>query len=159
MSKALRYKGYLGSVEVDLSSGNLHGKLLFIDDLVTYEANTVQELEEAFRESVDDYLQTCAELGDEPEKPWKGTFNVRIGTQLHRQAAMLAAESGLSLNDFVKNAIESAIRARRPVHAPIRRVYITNVHEYRSPEEDKFGENVFGEEKTWEMIPETRMQH
>ena len=116
MSNHLKYKGYLGSIEPSVEDNCLYGKILFINDLITYEAETVSELEKEFRAAVDDYLETCKALGREPQKPCSGSFNVRIGEDLHRVAAMQAELSGVSLNDFVKTAIEEKATKENKVH-------------------------------------------
>lgn len=100
----LQYKGYLGTIEPQLEDGTLFGKLAFIRDLVTYEANTLTELQREFEASVDLYLADCKELGRTPQVPLKGTFNIRISPELHRAAVMAAGDK--SLNAFVAEAIE-----------------------------------------------------
>lgn len=110
--KILEYKGFQGSVEFALEAGVLHGKILLIDDLVTYEADNITELNEAFKESVDDYLATCKELGLPPNKPFSGTFNVRIGASLHRDLARQAQREDKSINDFVREAIDCHLNGR-----------------------------------------------
>jgi predicted HicB family RNase H-like nuclease len=112
MSKALRYKGYTGSIEVSVEDGCLFGKIQFINDLVGYEGETVDELRQSFQSAVDGYLDTCKELGEEPEKPFKGSFNVRIGSELHREAAVAASQDGISLNEFVARGVKEAIERR-----------------------------------------------
>lgn len=109
MKDTLKYKGFLGSVEISFDDECLHGKILFIDDLVTYEANTPTELREAFTNSVDDYLDTCRELGREPNKPFRGTFNVRVGPELHQKLARYATQNKSSINDVIKKAVEEYI--------------------------------------------------
>jgi len=105
--KYLRYKGYLGTIEPELESHMLFGKLAFIRDLITYQADNLKELEQEFRRSVDEYLLSCEEIGREPQKPCKGSFNIRTGEELHRKA-VIAAE-GKSLNAFVCEAIREKI--------------------------------------------------
>lgn len=109
MSDFLNYKGYYGSIEVSIEDNVLHGKILFINDLVTYEANNVSGLKTAFQEEVDDYIAFCAEVGKEPEKPFRGTFNVRIDPELHKKAAIEAVKRGLTLNQFVSTAISNEV--------------------------------------------------
>lgn len=106
MKPAFEYKGYFGSAEVNLNDNILHGKLMFIKDVVTYVADSPRALKIAFEEAVDDYLQTCIELGDEPDVPFKGTFNVRIGPERHRNATLAAARLDISLNDLVVRALD-----------------------------------------------------
>lgn len=111
MKKHFEYHGYLGSAEISVEDGVLFGKLLFIRDTITYEATNVQDLEVAFREAVDDYLETCRELNDEPDTPCKGSFNVRVGPQLHRDVALAARCKGMGLNEYVCAALTSAVNA------------------------------------------------
>ncbi len=109
-NELLKYKGYLGSVEVSLEDKCLHGKLLHVRDVVSYEGDTVEELRCAFQGAVDDYLETCAELKRDPQKPFSGTFNVRVGPDLHREAAIRAEINGVSLNDLVRAALSGHIQ-------------------------------------------------
>ena len=108
--KILRYKGFIGSIEVSPEDKCLYGKLLYIDDLVTYEAETVTVLDTEFKKSVDEYLKTCQEVGKEPMKPFKGSLNVRIGQALHKEAALHAAHNGTSLNEYIKLAIQNQVQ-------------------------------------------------
>ncbi|MGO3406790.1 type II toxin-antitoxin system HicB family antitoxin [Marinomonas sp.] len=107
--KVLNYNGYIGSVELSLEDEVMHGKIEFINDLVTYEACNIPELKVAFEEAVDDYLATCELVGKEPEKKMSGTFNVRIGSGLHRDIAEASLMEGISINEFVKKAIEARV--------------------------------------------------
>lgn len=111
----LHHKGYVGTIEADLENQMLFGKLAYIQDVITYEASTLAELEKEFQTSVEMYLETCAELNREPNKPFKGVFNVRIGEELHRQAALSAGNR--SLNTFVMEAIQEKIGRERPAFA------------------------------------------
>ncbi len=104
--KLLRYKGFYGSIEASVEDGCLYGKLEFIDALVSYEGDTVQVLEVAFHEAVNDYIETCHTLGTEPQKPYRGSFNVRVGRELHRTAAIVAKQRNINLNQLVKLALE-----------------------------------------------------
>jgi predicted HicB family RNase H-like nuclease len=105
----LSHRGYLGSVEFDQDEGIFYGRLEFIRALVSYEATDAEGLIRAFREAVDDYLADCEERGEPPEKPLKGSFNVRVGPDLHRRAAIAAAQAGISLNAFTTRALEAAL--------------------------------------------------
>ena len=100
------YKGYIGSAEVDAENGILFGRLLFIKDIIGYHASGVNELHAAFEEAVDDYLAACEEEGSAPEVPCKGSFNVRVGADRHRQAALRARQKGIGLNDYVCHALD-----------------------------------------------------
>jgi len=111
MSDLLEHRGYLGSVHYSKEDDVLHGRLEFIRDLVTYEAQDVLGLKQAFQESVDDYLQFCRDQGRSPDIPLKGSFNVRPGRELHKRAALYAKRNGVSLNAVVVNALRQALEA------------------------------------------------
>src|SRR5579871_1837628 len=106
MSEVLTYKGYYASLHFSAEDEVFLGKLLGIEDLVIFEGASVKELKKNFHEAVNDYLDTCEQLGKEPNKTYKGTFNVRISTELHKAAAVYASIHNVSLNDFVKTAID-----------------------------------------------------
>lgn len=107
----LDYKGYVGSIDSDMEAGLLHGTVHGINDVIHYEAQTLHGLEQAFRESVDDYLAFCEASGDKPERPYSGKFQARVGSELHRRAASVAAARSISLNDLVKQALEQVVAA------------------------------------------------
>ena len=102
----LEHRGYIGSVRYSADDEVFHGKLQGIRDLVTYEATDVASLKRSFHEGVDDYLATCAKRGKAPEQPFKGSFNVRVGRDLHRRAAVFASERNKKLNAVVSDALE-----------------------------------------------------
>lgn len=103
----ITYKGYVGVFELDNEDDMFYGKLVGINQLVTFEANNAHDLKQAFYDSVDDYLAFCAEQNITPEKPFKGSFNVRIDSELHRRAYL--ASQGSSLNAFVGQAISEKL--------------------------------------------------
>ncbi|CAM5205895.1 hypothetical protein CDEF62S_00168 [Castellaniella defragrans] len=112
MSNVLKYKGYLGSVELSAEDQCLCGKVEFIDDLILFDGRSVAEVEQAFRDAVDAYLVSCRDRGVAPDHPFKGSFNVRVGRDLHRQAAYEAKRSGIALNEFVVQAIKNQLHVR-----------------------------------------------
>lgn len=105
----LHHKGYTGSCDVSFEDECLHGKILFIDDLITYEGDTPKELQDAFRAAVDRYLEHCKKTGKPANKPYSGSFNVRVGPERHRKAAIAAHMHEIGLNDFVVQAIDAAL--------------------------------------------------
>ena len=107
--KHLEYKGYTGTIEYSSEDNLLYGKVLGITGLISYEGKTGKELEEDFKDTVNDYLVSCNDQGIEPEKPFKGSFNVRLSPKLHQQAALLAMEDKMSLNNFVAESIRERI--------------------------------------------------
>lgn len=109
MSDDLEYKGYRGSVEYSGEDRAFFGKVLFIDSLLMYHGTSVNEIEQAFKETVDHYLVLCKKTGRSPNKPYSGSFNVRIGSDLHRKAAQAAYHRKINLNEYVAIAIQSAV--------------------------------------------------
>ena len=106
MKNLMEHKGYLGSVQYSAEDHVLYGKVEYIRSLITFEGRDVDSLEKAFVEAVEDYLETCRELGRKPEKPFKGTFNVRTGQELHRRASIYALAHDKSLNQVVNEALD-----------------------------------------------------
>lgn len=107
--KYLMHKGFTGSIEYSSADGMLYGKALGIKGLLSYEGITGKDLEKDFIEVVEEYLKDCNESGVIPDKPFKGSFNVRIPSYLHQKAALQAMESKISLNSFVAEAIRSRV--------------------------------------------------
>ena len=111
MKDLIEYKGYIGSVHYSDDDEVFHGKLEGIRDLVTYEGTDVVSLKQSFQDSVDDYLAASEKHGKTPEEPFKGSFNVRVGPELHRRAAVFAAERKKKLNAVVTEALEKYLEA------------------------------------------------
>lgn len=111
MDNMLDYNGYKGTVEFSLKDQVFYGQIFGINDTVMYEGSSVKELQKMFREAVDDYLETCKEMGKEPERAFKGSFNIRINPELHRLAALKAVAAKMSLNEFVENAIAGSLKS------------------------------------------------
>ncbi|MBW2004452.1 MAG: type II toxin-antitoxin system HicB family antitoxin [Deltaproteobacteria bacterium] len=111
MKDMMCYKGYYGSVHYSDEDRVFHGKIEFICSLVSYEGSNAESLHKAFEEAVDDYLELCAEEGRKPDKPFKGSFNVRTRSDLHRKAALFAKTKGTNLNKIVTEALEKYLSA------------------------------------------------
>lgn len=109
MSNLLSYKNYNGTVEYSKEDRCLFGKVIGIKSLLSYEGDSVRELEQDFQNVVDEYLADCKERSVEPEQPYKGSFNVRISPELHRTIAIYAIEHGKSLNAVVEEAIGNMV--------------------------------------------------
>ena len=112
----MKYKDYEGTATIDTERQLCVGKLLFIDDLVTYEAPSPAELYFAFCEAVDDYIQTCKEIGKKPEKAIKGAFNVRISPDMHRKAIRKSIQLGVSLNEIIVRALNLYLNGQSNVN-------------------------------------------
>ncbi len=107
----LKYKDFIGSVAFSEADGVFFGKIEGIDGLVNFEGESVTELTEAFHEAVDDYLAYCKEEGIEPHKSYSGSLNVRLTPDIHSRIALLAKQMGVSINAFIRNAVEKQIAA------------------------------------------------
>ena len=104
----IEYKGYTAAVEYDDSVRVLHGRVTNIKDVISFKADAAHEVRACFEEAVDDYLAFCAERGEEPDRPFSGTFLVRTTPEDHRAAVMAAERAGKSLNQW---ATEALVRA------------------------------------------------
>lgn len=113
MKNAMEYKGYYGTVEYSEADNILFGKVIGIDSLISYEGESVAKLRSDFESAVDDYLELCAEKGIEPDKSYKGSFNVRISPSLHKSLAIYSAAHNQSLNTAVEAAIEYYISSMK----------------------------------------------
>jgi predicted HicB family RNase H-like nuclease len=109
MKNVLQYKGFTGNVAFDSDDKIFHGRVLGIRAIIGFEGTTVEDLEKDFRAGVDDYLDMCAEEGREPEKPFKGTFNIRLEPSLHQKLVAHAIDEGKTLNAFIKDALQRAV--------------------------------------------------
>lgn len=109
----LQYKGYSGRVELDEEQGVFFGEVVDTRDVITFQGTSVDELEQAFRDSVDDYLEFCAERGEAPDKPFSGRFMVRLPSELHRRLYLEAKQTGKSLNQLIHERLEMMVGASR----------------------------------------------
>ena len=105
----MEYKGYVGKVEFDDESKVLHGEVLGIRDVVTFEGESVADIEQAFHDSVDEYLAFCMERDEDPDKPCSGKFVVRVSPELHRRLSMQAIVESKSLNAVVEQCLASQV--------------------------------------------------
>jgi predicted HicB family RNase H-like nuclease len=109
MKDFIQYKGYYGSVHFDQEDLILHGKVEFVRALISYEATNAKALKKAFEEAVDDYLALCKTEKMQPELPFKGSLNIRLGSELHRSVALEASYRNLSINKFITKTLMDAI--------------------------------------------------
>lgn len=107
----LTYKGYIGSIEVSEADNCLYGQVLDLpkDTLISYEGETIKELRKDFEDAIDDYLNHCQEEGIEPHKSYSGSLNVRLTPAIHSRVAALARQTGVSINAFIRKAVENQI--------------------------------------------------
>jgi predicted HicB family RNase H-like nuclease len=102
----LKYKGYTGHVEYDDEARIFHGEVLDLRDVITFQGKNVEQLEKAFRESIDDYLEFCEQRGEEPDKPFSGRLMLRLPPKLHRKVYVSAVQEGKSLNQWIAERLE-----------------------------------------------------
>ena len=108
----MEYKGYYGKVDFDEEAEIFHGEVINVKDVITFEGKSVEELKQAFQDSVDDYLAFCAEHGEEPEKPYSGRFVIRTDPELHKKIAYEAKKKGKSLNLYVNEALANYAKTK-----------------------------------------------
>ena len=108
----LTHRGYSARVEFDAVDRIFVGHIVGIRDIVGFHGASVNELESAFREAVDDYLAACKQLEQAPDKPYSGRVMLRLPPELHARASAAAQVTGLSFNQWAAQALERAARAR-----------------------------------------------
>ena len=101
----MEYKGYIGEVQFDSEAHIFHGEVINTRDVITFQGKSVSELENAFKDSIEDYISWCKEDGVNPERPYSGRFNLRISPELHKEIAITAKKLKMSINKFVEKAV------------------------------------------------------
>lgn len=106
MNNIMKYRGYWAEIKYSDEDECFCGKIEGLKNaLISFEGVTVKELKKDFKDAIDSYLETCKDLGNEPEKQCKGSLNVRLGTELHTKAKMKSIEQHISINELIKNAV------------------------------------------------------
>ena len=108
MSRMMEYKGYHATIEYDAEDSIFVGEVFGIADSLNFHGKSVDELRQMFEQSIENYLDLCEKIGKEPDKEFKGTFNIRITPELHKKAALEAQKNNISLNQYVQNCIEQS---------------------------------------------------
>ena len=109
----MEYKGYIAKVEFDDEARTFHGEIINMRDVVTFEADCVNDLEREFYISVDDYLEYCEELGREPSKPFSGKFVLRVSSELHKEIYIKSQLADKSLNTWITEVLEQAVTEKQ----------------------------------------------
>lgn len=109
----MKYNDFIGTVHYSDLDEVFFGKIEGINDLVTFEGDSVIQLRESFHEAVEDYQTLCSEMGKEPMKSFKDSFNVRINPELHSKLFASATLEGKTLNQFVKEATVEKLMNKR----------------------------------------------
>jgi len=109
MIDRMEYGEFIGLVHYSAKDDLLFGKIEGINDLVTFEGASVKELRKAFKDAVNDYLSLCEKQGKDPFKSFKGSFNIRIPAEMHKELFKKATKEGKNLNQFVQEAIQKEL--------------------------------------------------
>ena len=110
MNNMMKYKGYYAHIEYSDDDNCFFGKIAGIADIVSFEGESIIGLKKAFIDAVDDYLALCIRQSKEPQKAYRGSFNVRIDPELHKEAAIIAMANGISLNQLIEKAVRSYVK-------------------------------------------------
>lgn len=108
MNSMLEYNGYHASIEYDAEDNLFIGKVFGITDSLNFHGTSIEELKNTFSQCIDNYLELCEKIGKNPEKEFKGTFNVRISPELHKRVALEAAKQKITLNQYVSKALNKS---------------------------------------------------
>ncbi len=114
MKDKMKYKGLIGSVHYANEDRVFYGMVEGVNDLITFEGSTVDELEEGFKYMVDEHIKDCTRKGIPLEKSYKGNLNIRLSPELHKKAANNAAMKGVSLNQYINDAIKEKLTSFDP---------------------------------------------
>ena len=105
----LNYKGYTGRVEYIDETKIFHGEVLDTKDMITFQGTSVEEIENAFRDSIDDYIEFCRGRGEKPDKPFSGKFVLRLPSELHHKIYLHARKTGKSLNKWIVDLLNESV--------------------------------------------------
>lgn len=110
MTNTMTYKGYTTSMTFDVDDKIIVGRVLDVDDIITFHGESVAEFEAAFHAAVEGYVAACEQMGSAPEKPASGKLMLRIAPNVHAAALKAASRSGVSLNKWAEQALGTAAR-------------------------------------------------
>ncbi len=105
----MQYKGYVARVEFDEEANIFHGEIVNIRDVITFQGKSVEDLKNAFQDSIDDYLDFCAQRHEEPEKPFSGRFTVSLSPEQHRKVILAAEKAGKRVDSWVADALVKSV--------------------------------------------------
>lgn len=109
----MKYKGYQGTVTYDDEAKIFHGEIVGLKDVITFQGTTVDELDQAFKDSIDDYIEFCKKKGRDPEKPFSGNLMLRLPPKIHEEATIEARYRGISLNSFLTEIISKEVQQKK----------------------------------------------
>ena len=109
ISSLMEYNGYHAKIEFDQFDQIFVGRVLGINDSINFHGESVKDLTREFHNAISNYLEYCKKAGKEPEREFKGSFNVRIKPEQHKKVALQAANEGITINQFVSRAIDNEL--------------------------------------------------
>lgn len=112
MTTTLNHDGYVATISMDFETGLIHGQVINTRDVLTFAAPTLPELQAEFAATIADYTEWCKAEGTQPERPYSGTMSLRLSPEIHRMAAVRAAEANVSLNAWIGQTVECALDQR-----------------------------------------------
>lgn len=113
MKNLLEYNGYHAKIEMSVEDELFVGSVLGINDSLNFHGNSIAELKKAFEECIDDYIEMCKHFKKSPEKEYSGSFNVRIGSELHKKLDIASQEQGISINQFLIHALNETFSPKK----------------------------------------------
>ncbi|MGE5495108.1 MAG: type II toxin-antitoxin system HicB family antitoxin [Burkholderiales bacterium] len=119
MSNVMKYKDYFANIEYNAEDNIFVGRVQGIVDVLVFEGSSVEELKQQFKNTIDDYLDLCQRINKNPDKAFKGSFNVRIPPEMHKEAVRQAIKQGITLNEFVSRAIKEKIDQKQTMNINI----------------------------------------
>lgn len=127
MKNILEYKGYHAKIEFSSDDNLLIGSVIGINDSLNFHGTTVAELKEQFKICIDDYLEMCEFFGKDPEKEYKGSFNIRIPSEMHKKLDLIAVSQDTSINNLVIQAIDGFLKNDYKTNTVKETVYVMPV--------------------------------
>ena len=110
MSSVIEYNGYHAKIEYDAEDDIFVGEVIGIVDSLSFHGSSIEEIHQMFEQSIDNYLDFCEKIGKEPNKEFKGSFNIRIPSELHKKVCIEAAKENISQNQYIIKALEKSFK-------------------------------------------------
>ena len=111
MNDLMEHKGFKAKIEYSADDEVFFGRLIGIEDVVTFEGKTVRELKRAMKDAVDFHVEVCEKTGKNPKKKYSGNLLFRLNSELHSRIAEAASRHGKSINEWGKEVLESAVNS------------------------------------------------
>jgi predicted HicB family RNase H-like nuclease len=106
----IRFATCLECIRAQVVYSGISGHLAGIKDIVGFHGSTVDELENAFHETVDNYLAICEQTGRPAQTPYSGKLMLRVSPDAHAAVATTAAAHGKSINQWAAEVLTRAAK-------------------------------------------------